>query len=344
MIEVKHLTKKYGDFTAVSDLNFSIETGCIYGFLGPNGAGKSTTMNIMTGCLAATEGNVIIEGHDIFEEDMEAKKLIGYLPELPPLYLDSTPNEYLKFVAEAKGVAKEDIPAQIDRVVELTGLQDYRKRLIKHLSKGYRQRVGIAQAILGNPSVIILDEPTVGLDPMQIIEIRDLIKKLGEDHTVILSSHILSEVQAVCDTVMIISHGKLVACDKPDNLEKLFADANTVELTVEAGVQEAEAIIASVEGITSSSSEADGEGRTRLVLRTELKDEGDDQLCRDLFFAFAKAGKAILQMTSAKASLEDVFIELTTKPEAPAEENAESGAAAIADKLAGPAEAKEAHN
>ena len=340
MIEVKHLTKKYGDFTAVSDLNFSIETGCIYGFLGPNGAGKSTTMNIMTGCLAATEGNVIIEGHDIFEEDMEAKKLIGYLPELPPLYLDSTSEEYLRFVAEAKGVAKADIPAQIDKVIELTGLQDYRKRLMKHLSKGYRQRVGIAQAIIGDPKVIILDEPTVGLDPMQIIEIRELIKKLGEDHTVILSSHILSEVQAVCDTVMIISHGKLVACDKPENLEKLFADANSVTLSVEAAPAEAEELVKGIPGVNSVTAEADGDGRSKLVIRTDIKEEGDDELCRALFFAFAKAGKAILQMTSAKASLEDVFIELTSKPAEEASKEPESGAAAIADSLAGPKEAK----
>ena len=222
MVEVSHLTKKYGDFTAVSDLSFTIEDGLIYGFLGPNGAGKSTTMNIMTGCLSATEGEVIIEGHDIFEEAKEAKKCIGYLPEIPPLYPDLTPVEYLEFVARAKGVPANELDEQIENVMEETGITVYANRLIKNLSKGYKQRVGIAQAIIGRPSLIILDEPTVGLDPKQIIEIRNLIKSLGRKHTVVLSSHILSEVQAICDRVMIISRGKLVAFDAPENLESLM--------------------------------------------------------------------------------------------------------------------------
>lgn len=335
MIEVKHLTKKYGDHLAVSDLSFSIEPGHIYGFLGPNGAGKSTTMNIMTGCLAATEGEVSINGFDIFEDSTEAKKLIGYLPELPPLYMDSTPNEYLKFVAEAKGVAQKDVKADVARVIELTGLQEYQNRLIKHLSKGYKQRVGIAQAILGSPEVIILDEPTVGLDPMQIIEIRDLIKKLGEEHTVILSSHILSEVQAVCDTIMIIAHGKLVACDNPENLERLFQGANAIDMVVEAGAEEAKALAESVSTVTSVSAEANG-AKTVLRINAELLDEDDDSTCRDLFFAFSKAGKAILKMNIARASLEEVFIELTSKDEAAAEAAPEEPAAAedIADKIA----------
>ena len=219
MIEVKHLTKRYGNHTAVSNLSFTIQKGQIYGFLGPNGAGKSTTMNIMTGCLAATAGEVKVGGYDIFEEAEKAKKLIGYLPELPPLYLDRTPREYLRFVAEAKGVPAKKVPEQLDHVMNVTQIKDVADRMIKNLSKGYKQRVGIAQALLGDPEVIILDEPTVGLDPAQIIEIRELIKELGKEHTVILSSHILSEVQAVCQTVMIISKGKLVACDTPDNLE-----------------------------------------------------------------------------------------------------------------------------
>ena len=214
MIEVNHLTKQYGDHTAVSDLSFTIEDGQIYGFLGPNGAGKSTTMNIMTGCLAATSGEVKIGGYDIFEESREAKRLIGYLPEQPPLYLDRTPREYLRFVGRAKGLSGKELAAQVEHVMSVTQTGDVADRLIKNLSKGYKQRVGIAQALLGNPKIIILDEPTVGLDPRQIIEIRDLIKSLGKEHTVILSSHILSEVQAVCQTILIISKGRLVACPR----------------------------------------------------------------------------------------------------------------------------------
>lgn len=209
MIEVTNLTKKYGDHIAVDHLSFRVEKGQIYGFLGPNGAGKSTTMNIITGYLAATEGTVTIDGKDIQKDPEEAKRSIGYLPELPPLYVDMTVREYLEFVAELKKVPKKERKQQIDEVMEMTQITDMQQRLIKNLSKGYRQRVGLAQAILGYPEVIILDEPTVGLDPKQIIEIRDLIRKLGENHTVILSSHILSEVSAVCDHIMIIAHGKV---------------------------------------------------------------------------------------------------------------------------------------
>lgn len=215
MIEVSHLTKRYGAHLAVSDLSFNIEDGQIYGFLGPNGAGKSTTMNIMTGCLAASSGEVRIDGHDIFEESGAAKRLLGYLPEQPPLYMDRTPREYLTFVGRAKGLSRAQLAEQMERVMSVTQIGDVADRLIKNLSKGYRQRVGIAQALLGDPKIVILDEPTVGLDPRQIIEIRDLIKDLGREHTVILSSHILSEVQAVCQTILIISKGRLVACDTP---------------------------------------------------------------------------------------------------------------------------------
>ena len=210
MIEVKHLTKRYGNHTAVSDLSFTIEKGQIYGFLGPNGAGKSTTMNIMTGCLAATGGEVRIGGYDIFEESAQAKKLIGYLPEQPPLYMDMTPREYLRFVAAAKNLPAKDVAVQVDRVLEITQTREVADRLIKNLSKGYKQRVGIAQALLGDPEVIILDEPTVGLDPRQIIEIQEL----GKDHTVILSSHILSEVQAVG-----LKHGKKEIANGSKKLE-----------------------------------------------------------------------------------------------------------------------------
>ena len=210
MIEVKHLTKRYGSHTAVSDLSFTVEKGQIYGFLGPNGAGKSTTMNIMTGCLAATSGEVVIGGYDIFQDAAQAKRLIGYLPEQPPLYLDRTPKEYLRFVARAKGIPEKNISAELDRVMTVTGTWDVADRLMKNLSKGYRQRVGIAQAVLGDPEVIILDEPTVGLDPRQITEIRELIRQLGKERTVILSSHILSELANLATCYGFLDNGMML--------------------------------------------------------------------------------------------------------------------------------------
>ena len=309
MIEVSNLTKKYGDHLAVSDLSFKIEKGGIYGLLGPNGAGKSTTMNVMTGCLAATEGEVKIGGYDVFEDAFKAKRLIGYLPEQPPLYLDRTPREYLTFVARAKKIPEKEITKAIAHVMMTTGITEVGERLIKHLSKGYKQRVGIAQAILGDPDVIILDEPTVGLDPRQIIEIRELIKKLGQKHTVILSSHILSEVQATCQTVMIISHGRLVACDTPQNLEKVFTGAAEIEIVAEAGEKEILSLLDGIKQITAFRIEKEEGGKCRLHVQTE-RDE-DEELCRRLFFAFAEAKKPILRLETARASLEDVFIELT---------------------------------
>ena len=309
MIEVKHLTKRYGGHTAVSDLSFTIQKGQIYGFLGPNGAGKSTTMNIMTGCLAATAGEVKVGGYDIFEEAEAAKRLIGYLPEQPPLYLDRTPREYLRFVAEAKGIPVAQRKEQILRVMEVTQITDVADRLIKHLSKGYKQRVGIAQAILGDPEVIILDEPTVGLDPRQIVEIRELIRELGKDHTVILSSHILSEVQSVCQTILIISQGKLVACDSPENLERLFAGTAVIEITTDAQPEELPQILATVEHISGLESRKNESGTTEVRLAMDVPAE--DHLCREIFFAFCRAEKAILQMSMAKVSLEDIFMELT---------------------------------
>ena len=230
MIEVKNLVKKYGSHLAVDHLNFTVDTGQIYGFLGPNGAGKSTTMNIMTGYLGATEGEVLINGHNILEEPEAAKKCIGYLPEMPPLYTDMKVNEYLRFVAELKKIPKKERQEQIEKVMLMVKIMDVQDRLIKNLSKGYKQRVGLAQAILGFPEIIILDEPTVGLDPKQIIEIRELIRELAKEHTVILSSHILAEIQEVCDYIMIISKGKLVASDTPENLEKLLTNQQTVEI------------------------------------------------------------------------------------------------------------------
>ena len=309
MITVEHLTKCYGDFTAVSDLSFEIEEGHVYGFLGPNGAGKSTTMNIMTGCLSPTKGRIRINGHDIFEEPEQAKRMMGYLPEQPPLYMNETPAEYLRFVGEAKGLKGCELQRQIEEVSGQTKIEQVKDRLISALSKGYRQRVGIAQALLGNPKVIILDEPTVGLDPIKIIEIRDMIKQLGENHTVILSSHILSEVQAICEKVLIISQGKLVAFDRPENLEKLLLASNGISFTAEASREEITKVLGGIDRITQWEIEMREDELAMISVKTESEDVKD--ICRELFFAFADEKKAILEMSSKKANLEDVFIELT---------------------------------
>lgn len=249
MIEVKNLVKKYGNHLAVDHLNFTIEEGHIYGFLGPNGAGKSTTMNIMTGYLGATEGEVLINGHDILKEPEEAKKQIGYLPELPPLYMDMTVREYMEFAAELKKIPKAKRAESIDDVEKLVKIKDVEKRLIKNLSKGYRQRVGLAQAVLGFPEIIILDEPSVGLDPKQIIEIRELIRKLAKKHTVILSSHILAEVREVCDYIMIISKGKLVASDTPENLERYLGESGLIEIETRTEASKVKEVLKNVPGI-----------------------------------------------------------------------------------------------
>ena len=270
VIEVSGLTKRYGKNTAVDHLSFRVKKGQIYGFLGPNGAGKTTTMNMLTGYLAPTEGQIRIDGHDISEEPVEARRCIGYQPEIPPLYLDMTPLEYLRFAAELKGVAKEKRESEVERVMEKTQIQDMQERLIRHLSKGYRQRVGLAQALLGDPEVLILDEPMVGLDPKQIIEIRELIRSLGKKHTVILSSHILSEITSICDHVMIISHGKLAASDTPENLSHYMKNSDVCELKIRG------------------SREACDQARELL-----------------------KRVKG-LEITASAASLEDVFLELTS--------------------------------
>lgn len=311
MIEVSSLTKKYGVHTAVNNLSFSIEEGHIYGFLGPNGAGKSTTMNIMTGCLAATSGKVTIDGFDIFEEPVKAKGRIGYLPEQPPLYPDMTPKEYLLFVAEAKGIDKSQIKSQVEDAMQKTQITDVANRLIKNLSKGYKQRVGIAQALLGNPSTIILDEPTVGLDPNQIIEIRSLITELGKNHTIILSSHILSEVQAVCDRIMIISKGNLVANDTPEKLEELFAGKVQMDLTVKGDVSDVISVLNQIDGISVVSS-----SQVQKYTNVVVSFLSENDVSENVFFAFANAGLPIVRMNTEKASLEDIFIELTKSNDA----------------------------
>ncbi len=309
MISVEHLTKCYGNFMAVNDLSFEINEGHVYGFLGPNGAGKSTTMNIMTGCLSATTGHVRIDGHDIFEEADKAKKLIGYLPEQPPLYMAETPVEYLRFVGEAKGLRGAELGRQIEEVIQQTKIADVKNRRISALSKGYKQRVGIAQALLGNPKVIILDEPTVGLDPIQIIEIRALIKELGQTHTVILSSHILSEVQTICDKILIIAKGKLIAFDEPENLEKQLLAPNEIIITADADPEEVKEILAHIGHITDMNMEEKDAGFVMAHIKTDH--DNIYEISRNIFFAFAAKGKALLEMTLKKANLEDVFIELT---------------------------------
>lgn len=311
MISVENLTKCYGDFKAVDDISFEIDEGHVYGFLGPNGAGKSTIMNIMTGCLSATEGHVRIGGYDIFEEPYKAKKLIGYLPEHPPLYMAETPLEYLKFVGEAKGLRGAELKEQIEKVIQQTKIEDVKNRLISSLSKGYKQRVGIAQALLGNPKVIILDEPTVGLDPIQIIEIRDLIKELGQTHTVIFSSHILSEVQAICDRILIISKGKLVALGEPQNLEKLLLAPNEIIITTDAKEEEISEILTYISHIVDMDIEEHGTEYTVAHIKTDHDDVYE--ISRNIFFGFAAKGKALLEMTLKKTNLEDIFIELTEK-------------------------------
>ena len=309
MITVEHLTKRYGDITAVDDLSFQIGEGRVYGFLGPNGAGKSTTMNIMTGCLSPTKGRVLIDGHDILEEPQQAKRLIGYLPEQPPLYLSETPEEYLRFVGEAKGLKGQQLHEQIEEVIEQTGIGQMRHRCIAALSKGYRQRVGIAQALLGDPKVIILDEPTVGLDPLQIIGIRDLIRDLGKAHTVILSSHILSEVQAMCEQILIIGKGKLLAFGTAQELEQQLRVPGEIVLTTEASAQQARTILSSVQTVVEVQPVREEEGLATMRVQTDAQDI--HEVSRAIFFAFAKAEKALLEMTLRHTDLEDIFIELT---------------------------------
>ena len=280
MIEVENLTKKYGSHVAVDNLSFRVERGMIYGFLGPNGAGKSTTMNMMTGYIAATSGTVKINGYDILKNPEQAKKSIGYLPELPPVYPDMTVYEYLRFVAELKKVKKNERQAQIEDVMKQTQIEDVKGRLIKNLSKGYKQRVGLAQAIIGYPEVIILDEPTVGLDPKQIIEIRELIRELAKKHTIILSSHILSEVSAVCDHIMIISKGKLVASDTPEGLMTLLKGGRQMKLSVLGEQSKVEELLQSMESVKDFSMQPPrAEGMVSVNIRTEDTEDWLRQIC-----------------------------------------------------------------
>lgn len=308
MIEVKNLVKKYGSHLAVDHLNFTVDTGQIYGFLGPNGAGKSTTMNIMTGYLGATEGEVLINGHNILEEPEAAKKCIGYLPEMPPLYTDMKVNEYLRFVAELKKIPKPERQEQIEKVMLMVKIMDVQDRLIKNLSKGYKQRVGLAQAILGFPEIIILDEPTVGLDPKQIIEIRELIRELAKEHTVILSSHILAEIQEVCDYIMIISKGKLVASNTPENLEKLLTNQQTVEILAKGNEDTVRKVIGTIGNVQKASVE---HGKEEGTVKASLFPKDGKDIRETVFMAFAQEGCPLLMLYHSRTTLEDVFLELT---------------------------------
>lgn len=312
MIEVKNLVKKYGNHLAVDHLNFTIEEGHIYGFLGPNGAGKSTTMNIMTGYLGATEGEVLINGHDILKEPEEAKKQIGYLPELPPLYMDMTVREYMEFAAELKKIPKAKRAESIDDVEKLVKIKDVEKRLIKNLSKGYRQRVGLAQAVLGFPEIIILDEPSVGLDPKQIIEIRELIRKLAKKHTVILSSHILAEVREVCDYIMIISKGKLVASDTPENLERYLGESGLIEIETRTEASKVKEVLKNVPGIEKVSVKTDVSG----ITSGQIREKRGQDIREELFTTFAEKKMPLLKLNAVQVSLEDVFMELTQSDKA----------------------------
>ncbi len=310
MIEVKNLVKRYGNQTAVDHLSFTVEKGQILGFLGPNGAGKTTTMNIITGYISATEGTVKVNGVDVSEEPEEVKKMIGYLPEFPPLYPEMTVREYLSFTAELKKIKKGERKQIVNEAMEATKITAMSDRLIKHLSKGYKQRVGLAQAIMGYPELIILDEPTVGLDPKQIIEIRDLIKELSKKHTIILSSHIMQEVSAVCDTVMIIDRGKLILSDKPENLSYRLGATGGMRLSIKG---ERTTVINALKKVS----------RIRRIKEHPMIDEGiieltvycgeKEDIREEVFHALCKANTPILEMQSIRMSLEDIFLKVTSK-------------------------------
>ena len=308
MIEVQHLTKRYGRITAVNDISFRVERGEILGFLGPNGAGKTTTMRILTGYMPATEGKAIVAGFDVFDQPIEAKRRTGYLPETPPLYPDMTVGEYLAFVAKIKGVPPNERRTRVKEVMDRTRISDMADRLCMKLSKGYRQRVGIAQALIHNPDVLILDEPTAGLDPKQINETRQLIKGLAGDHTVILSTHILPEVSQTCHRVVIINRGKVVAIDTPDNLTARLRGSETMFIQVDAPGAEVGAALARVPGVTRV---VESERKEHAVAYEVDSEEGID-VRRELARTVVGAGWGLLEMRAMRMSLEDIFLSLIT--------------------------------
>lgn len=310
MIEIQNLTKRYGQIKAVNNLNFTVEKGEVLGFLGPNGAGKSTTMNIITGYIPSSEGTVKVGGYDIMESPKEVKKLTGYLPEQPPLYTDMTVKDYLNFVADLKLADKKLKKNQLSDIMELVKIGDHKDRLIKNLSKGYKQRVGLAQALVGNPQVLVLDEPTVGLDPKQIIEIRKLIKALGKDHTIILSSHILPEVSAVCERVVIINKGEIAAIDTPENLSKGFSVATKFQVTVAGPQNSVENAIREIYGIKYVEAGAEKE---RDCFSYIVESDKEIDVRKPLFYAMAKLGYPILELKGLNLSLEDIFLQIVTR-------------------------------
>lgn len=312
MIEIQNISKRYGDKYAVRDATFTIKKGEILGFLGRNGAGKTTTMNIVTGYISSSAGRVLLDGHDILEEPRLVKRHIGYLPEQPPLYMDMTVEEYLTFVCDIKEVRKRSQKPHLDDIYELVKITNERKRLIKNLSKGYKQRVGLAQALVGNPDIVILDEPTVGLDPRQIIEIRRLIKDLGTDHTVVLSSHILHEVADVCERVVIINKGEIVAQDTLDNLTRNLAEAPSLVVRIAGDEKKAARLVRELPGVRDVQAMGQKEpGTVDLIIECE---QGSD-IRRQMFNTVASAGMHILMLKGMDATLEDIFLKLTQEKE-----------------------------
>jgi ABC-2 type transport system ATP-binding protein len=309
MIEIRNLVKYYGDILAVNDVTFTVQKGEILGFLGPNGAGKTTTMNILTGFLSATSGTVTINGFDILDNPQMAKSCIGYLPENPPLYLDMTVIEFLKFVAELKGVIREDRIRQLAEIMKLVRISDVSNRLIKNLSKGYRQRVGIAQALVGNPEVLVLDEPTIGLDPKQIIEIRNLIKELGKKHTVILSSHILPEVQAVCERVVIINKGIIAAIDTPEGLSRKMAKTSKIQISAEGPARDIIHKLRLLPGVRNAELFLEKENGINIF---EIENDPDNDVRKQVFFEMARNSWPIIEMKSMDPTLEEIFLQVTS--------------------------------
>jgi len=309
VIKVSHLSKVYGDHIAAKDISFEIEKGCICGFLGPNGAGKSTTMNMITGYLAPNSGEVLVNDISMQKNPIKAKKMIGYLPEIPPIYPDMTVLEYLDFAAELKGINKFQRKDEVERVIEKAGLEQVNTRVIKYLSKGFKQRVGLAQALLGDPEILILDEPTVGLDPKQIVEIRDLIKELKEDHTVILSTHILSEVSAVCDRIVIISHGRVVADSEPDKLVEENNEVQTFTLVVKGNASSAEGALKQIEDISAYKIESEENGQVKLKVMAKRHADIRETVSTKCI----EAGLVILELNVSYVSLEDVYLKLTSE-------------------------------
>lgn len=312
MIEVKNITKKYGKFIAVDNINFTIDDGEIIGLLGPNGAGKTTTMNMITGFIEPTKGEIIVDGCDILKKPQKAKKQIGYMPEGVPLYNDLTVKEFVNYMSDLKMVNKKEKKEKVQEIIEKTNLQDVQNKLIKNLSRGYKQRVSLAGALVSNPKILILDEPTVGLDPKQITEIRSLIKTLGKEHTIILSSHILSEISQICQKVIIINKGKIVAIDTPTNLENKVKNQNQLTITVEDKEEKIQEVTDNIKGIQELKLMKDNQDGTKEYI-INLKENADVR--KEIFEKYAKNNITIFELKKSEATLEDAFIELIENKE-----------------------------